>query len=198
MRSNLKNETAILSLLGQGIYSVTREGRVFSKRTFRELSQMNNPGGYKNVVLCEYGKRYRVLVHRLVWLAFNGPIAPGMEINHLNGQKTDNRLENLAVVTPAENTTHARNTGLRKPERLFRKRVNNTSGFIGVARTRSRKTPWSARITVAPPERSIWLGQYTTAEQAAMVRDAAAMMLFGDQTALNFPWGKCGVPTKDE
>ena len=40
-----------------------------------------------------------VFLHRLVWETFNGPVPEGYEIDHINGIKTDNRLENLRCVT---------------------------------------------------------------------------------------------------
>ena len=51
--------------------------------------------------------------HRVVFEAANGPIPDGLEINHINGVKTDNRLANLEMVTPAENQRHAYRTGLK-------------------------------------------------------------------------------------
>ena len=53
------------------------------------------------------GNRKSFLVHRLVWEAFNGVIPKGMWVNHKNGDKRDNRLENLDVVTPSQNLVHA-------------------------------------------------------------------------------------------
>lgn len=59
--------------------------------------------GYMVVSLYNNGSVKQLLVHRLVWEAFNGPIPKDMEINHLSEDKTDNRLENLSLVTHAQN-----------------------------------------------------------------------------------------------
>ena len=53
-------------------------------------------------------------IHRLVYEAFYGEIPDGLQINHKNGIKTDNRLRNLELVTPSENLIHAVKTGLKK------------------------------------------------------------------------------------
>lgn len=45
--------------------------------------------------------------HRAIWEAVFGPIPAGMEINHINGNRADNRLHNLEVVTRRENISHA-------------------------------------------------------------------------------------------
>ena len=52
-------------------------------------------------------------VHVMVWEAVNGPIPDGMQINHKNGVRTDNRLSNRELVTPSENTLHAYRLRLR-------------------------------------------------------------------------------------
>lgn len=53
-------------------------------------------------------------VHRVVYEAFVGPIPKGYDINHENGIKTDNRVENLTAVSRSENQLHAYRNGLNK------------------------------------------------------------------------------------
>jgi hypothetical protein len=59
----------------------------------------------------------RVPAHRVVWEAVNGPVPDGMEINHVNGVKDDNRIANLELVTTQGNAQHAFAMGLRQPMR---------------------------------------------------------------------------------
>lgn len=56
--------------------------------------------------------RFAMVVHRIVWESVHGPIPDGLQINHINGIKTDNRINNLELVTPSENLSHAYRTGL--------------------------------------------------------------------------------------
>lgn len=89
-------------------YLVTKTGRVFSltgQFKHRELKQHQHRAGYKIVFLCGR-KRVVKYVHRLVAESFLGQVS-GKQVNHKNGIKTDNRLENLEWVSRSENQLHS-------------------------------------------------------------------------------------------
>ena len=104
-------------VLGFPEYEVSSLGRVRSARngtgTIKGWVQKPRPdsGGYLSVALSRDDKVTRVRVHRLVYEAFIGPIPSGMGINHINSNKRDNRLENLEVLSPQDNSIHASRGG---------------------------------------------------------------------------------------
>ena len=82
---------------------------------------------YQTVRLCKGGKYRLVSVHRALWEAFVGPIEGRLEINHKNLDRSDNRLENLELVTHRKNIQHA--IDAYKAQGLLRA-VKGTKGFI--------------------------------------------------------------------
>lgn len=68
------------------------------------LKQWLNHNGYPQVCLHNNGKQEVKLVHRLMWLTWVGEIPEGMQINHISEYKTENRLENLNLMTCKENS----------------------------------------------------------------------------------------------
>ncbi len=100
-----------------GMYSVTADGRVWSVRLQRFLNPSRHSQGYREVRVTQDGVKKTVLVHRLVALAWvPNPCPESWKcVNHLNGDKTDNRVENLEWCDHGMNQRHAVATGLNKP-----------------------------------------------------------------------------------
>lgn len=73
----------------------------------RAMKASLQPTGYPALTLRKGGKGYRRAVHRLVALAFIPNPDGKPQVNHKNGDKTDNRAENLEWVTGSENCRHA-------------------------------------------------------------------------------------------
>lgn len=86
-------------------YFIYEDGRVFSFKIKRLLKNKLNKRGYCEITLCDNNKKLKYYsVHRLVYEAFKGPIQKGLQVDHINGIRNDNRLINLRLLTPKENT----------------------------------------------------------------------------------------------
>jgi len=97
----------------EGLYEVSNHGRVFSHYgKGKILSSCKTSSGYKLVNLVKDGIKKDVNVHRLVANAFiDNPLGKRC-VNHIDGNKTNNSVDNLEWVTERENTQHAIRTGL--------------------------------------------------------------------------------------
>lgn len=117
-------------------YYVSEFGEVWSYRKkdgrWHELKPMKNNGGYLQFICCQNGKMKHILVHRAVYETFRGPIPPGLQINHLNCKRDDNRLSNLELVTPSGNNLHPpTRENMREAHRWQMKRVLDvTTGLV--------------------------------------------------------------------
>jgi len=109
----ITDEQAI-ELVRSGYFRIDDDGSVWrcmmgtrtgNRRTIAptRADSANNTG----YLLVRYGKRGSITAHRLVWLAIHGPIPPGVEINHKNLNKGDNRIDNLELLTHEANVQHA-------------------------------------------------------------------------------------------
>lgn len=91
----------------EGIYSVSDDGTVYSHISNRPLSKGPNKNQYVCIRLCKDGIERPFRIHRIVAEAFIPNPDNKEEVNHKNGIKNDNRVENLEWVTRSENHIHA-------------------------------------------------------------------------------------------
>jgi len=123
------------------------DGMLFKDGKRRGFDAKNR--GYRQITL---GSREKYYEHRVIWIYHNGEIPEGLEIDHINGKRNDNRIENLRLVTRAENN---KNTGTKR-------------GDIGVY-FEARK--WRAKITVDYEQKD--LGRFDKKSDAISARKRA-------------------------
>jgi hypothetical protein len=141
-----------------------REGNLYWRKTRRGKARKGSVAGSKRqdgYVMVEVGGN-RFFAHRLIWMLFNGSIPAGMQVDHINGIRDDNRIENLRLLSQTDNIRAAS----RRP------RKNNTSGVPGVYYNISPKARgYVARISVNG--KRIELGFRTDFFEAVCLRKSA-------------------------
>lgn len=95
-------------------YTVYEDGRIYSKRFKKFLTPKLNWDGYHRVQIWKDNKCKMISWHRIVAETFIPNPEHKPFVNHINGNKTDNRVENLEWCTQQENIVHAWTTGLSK------------------------------------------------------------------------------------
>lgn len=142
-------------------YEITKDGSVFFHNNGNKVERKLVPdkNGYMTVNLKKDGKTYCKKIHREVGKTYIYPFS-GEQINHINGIKSDNRVDNLEWCTLHENLKHMRETGLKQ---IGKKYVNNTSGYYGVRVTKSGKFTSILRRGY----KNVYLGAFDNAEEAS-------------------------------
>jgi len=93
-------------------YKINKDGVIVSVSKNIPLKCYVTPKGYKMASLCKNGKSYKVFLHRLLAIAFIPNTENKPYINHKDGNKLNNSLDNLEWCTKKENNAHAWRTGL--------------------------------------------------------------------------------------
>lgn len=125
-------------------------------------------GGYPSaMVTIAPKKRKMVRLHNLIMTP-----PTGLVVDHINGDKLDNRRENLRVCTIRENSLNA----------VKKSYPNLKTQFKGVHRLPSGR--WGAQCSAHKPR---WIGSYDTQEDAAKAYDSVASIAYGEFAKLNFP-----------
>lgn len=110
-------------------YTINQDGEIHSFKKFpRGILKKSYPDkkGYLRTTMAVKKGKYRTeYIHRLVWMSFNNKKIPkGLEINHKDGNKSNNNLNNLEVVTHKENMIHAHRTGLATTRKAVEARTS--------------------------------------------------------------------------
>ena len=140
---------------GKLYWKVTRPGKIKAGAPVG----CDHCAGYRQVMI----DRKRYLSHRVVFLLHHGYIPKCLD--HINGDKSDNRIENLREATIGENQYNRQAN------------TNNTSGIKGVTwHTRNKR--WQAQINVN--SKPVYLGQFKSIEEAGEVVRRAREQLHGE------------------
>lgn len=117
MRNNFNEEWRVFP--ENDNYAISNMGkvkRIIANRKGIKINRILKPGlnvwGRQCLILCKNGKTKPYTIHRLVARTFIGERPKGYEINHIDGNKVNNCIDNLEYVTPKENMRHARKTKL--------------------------------------------------------------------------------------
>ena len=168
---NIEDELWRPLIAFEELYEISNFGKLISKS--RKLKQRNRETGNKfkdaNLVTPRIHNggylRYSVrrkdyYIHRLVYEHFVGKIPEKYDINHIDGNKTNNHVSNLELANRRANHIHAIHNGLVHK--------NKTSKYVGVCRGGHKNKRWSAYYYIGND--NFHLGTFDTEEEAYEAR----------------------------
>lgn len=111
-------------------------------------------------------KLFSYRLHIMIWEMHYGPVTPGMDIDHKNNIRDDNRIENLQELTSGDNIK----------KQVIRK--NNKTGYKGVSFNKKNN---NFQSYICVNYKNIHLGCFDTAEEAYEARKAAELHYYGSK-----------------
>ena len=157
-----------VGMFSHGRHTQERSARIWNAQNAGRKIENRSSNGYLSVHVGVGGRR-SILAHRVAWCLFYGEWPSGM-IDHMNGERDDNRIANLRIASPSENG------------RNRRKNVTNTSGCKGVYFCKQKRR-WRAFMKL--DGKVLHFGYHKTIEAAKEARAAAeAQHGFFDPAAL--------------
>lgn len=107
------------------------EGNVFSKYWNKQIEGEIDDDGYRRIrVKCKDNKQRTYFLHRIIYYCAHGDIPEGMQVNHINENKLDNRIQNLNLMTCKENINWGNGIKRRTIQRSQRVIAYNEDGEI--------------------------------------------------------------------
>jgi len=117
-----KNDILIDEIVKSDLFKILSDGDIFSRiaKNGQICGCYRRIGGRKSdgYIRFRYNNEF-ILVHRVIYRKFKGELISGLTINHKNGIKYDNRVDNLEQVTLSDNCKHAYDIGLMTSNKCF-------------------------------------------------------------------------------
>lgn len=135
-------------IIGFDNYLIHSSGIVENTKTGRLIYGSLDSYGYVRTNLSKHGKPKSVLIHRIIAIHFIDGYSDGLEVNHKNGIKVDNRIDNLEWVTGRENKRHAYKIGLHKSRSKYPPNKKLTQDDVVIIKERLKRKEFQKDIAL--------------------------------------------------
>jgi hypothetical protein len=146
------------------VYDVINELKWYAHKTGKKYRAVRNNPCRKRPNM--------IFMHRVIWEIINGPIPEKLEIDHIDGNSLNNRVNNLRMCTKKQNSYN-----------IHVSNISKTSKYRGVRLHKCGK--WESYIMVN--KKSVYIGLFDTENDAGRAYDIKAKQYFGEFATLNFP-----------
>jgi len=150
----------------EGFYSLDlNTNEVYGHITKKFKKQNLTKYGYYRMQLYKNNKYKHYLVHRLIYEVYNGVIPEKIQVDHINGIRTDNRIENLRLVTNSQNQMNSKC------------KSNNKLGYKNITYREKRKDYY---VEIKKNKKFVYRKAFKTLEEAIINRDIQLKLIHGE------------------